>query len=275
MFKIGDFSKLSQVSVKALRLYDQMGLLKPSQVDRFTSYRYYSASQLSRLNRILALKNLGFSLEQIAKLLDDQIPPEQIRGMLRLKQAELQQLVEAEQARLARIEVRLKQIEQENSMPDYDVILKKIEPLKVVSIRETLPIYPAIGRLFEELSDYLHSSGVKKQNYAAAIWHDPEYKESDVDGEAVVFIEDPLPGNERIKVYELPGYESMACVVHHGSYNNFNQVYAHLLSWIETNGYRIIGPNREFYIQCGHEQDNESYVTELQFPVEKVEAHAT
>ncbi len=93
MFKIGDFSKLSQVSVKALRLYDQMGLLKPSQVDRFTSYRYYSASQLPRLNRILALKNLGFSLEQIAKLLDDQIPPEQIRGMLRLKQAELQQAI--------------------------------------------------------------------------------------------------------------------------------------------------------------------------------------
>lgn len=270
MFKIGDFSKLSQVSVKALRLYDQLGLLKPTQVDQFTSYRYYSASQLPRLNRILALKDLGFSLEQIAQLLDNQIPSAQIRGMLRLKQAELQQRVEAEQARLARVEVRLRQIEQEDMMPNYDVILKKIEPMKVVSIRETLPNYSAIGRLFKELEDYLHQYGIKKWNYDAAIWHDPEYKEQDVDGEAVLSIESPIPGNDRIKVYDIPGYDSIACVVHHGSYNNITQAYTHLLGSIETNGYRIIGPNREFYIQGGQEQDNESYVTEVQFPVEKV-----
>ena len=86
MLKIGDFSKLSLVSVKALRYYDELGLLKPVQVDEFTGYRYYSTSQLTRLNRILALKDLGLALEQIAQLLDQDLTPDQVRGMLKLKQ---------------------------------------------------------------------------------------------------------------------------------------------------------------------------------------------
>jgi DNA-binding transcriptional MerR regulator len=91
MIKIGDFSKLSLVSIKTLRYYDEMGLLKPVHVDQFTGYRYYSADQLSRLHRILALKDLGFSLEQIARVLNEGVSAEQLRGMLRLRQAEAQQ----------------------------------------------------------------------------------------------------------------------------------------------------------------------------------------
>src|ERR1700720_1207341 len=113
MFKIGEFSKLVQVTVPTLRYYDQVGLLKPVHVDRFTSYRYYSASQLPRLNRILALKDLGFSLEQIAQTLDEGVSPEQLRGMLRLKRAELRQHIADEQARLARVEARLNDIDKE------------------------------------------------------------------------------------------------------------------------------------------------------------------
>ncbi len=124
MFKIGEFSKLSRVTVKTLRYYDEIGLLKPAEVDRFTSYRYYSVSQLPRLNRILALKDLGLSLDQIGQLLKDDLSPEQIRGMLRLKQAEIRQQVQEEQARLARVEQRLRYIEQEDKMPNYDVVIK-------------------------------------------------------------------------------------------------------------------------------------------------------
>ncbi|MBD0303417.1 MAG: MerR family transcriptional regulator [Tolypothrix sp. T3-bin4] len=269
MLKIGDFSKLSLVTVKALRLYDQLGLLKPAHIDHFTGYRYYSANQLPRLNRILALKDLGFSLEQIAKLLEDNLPSDQIRGMLRLKQAELQRLVEEEHARLLRVEVRLKQIEKDDTMPKYEVVLKKVDPIKVVSIREILPDYPSVGRLYDELLGYLNQQGAKEGSYCAAIWHDPGYKESDVDGEAVFSIESSIQGNERIKVYELPGWETIACLVHNGSYNTINQAYAALVSWIEANGYKIIGPNREVYIIGGNQQDNDTYVTEVQFPVSK------
>ncbi|MBW4643269.1 MAG: MerR family transcriptional regulator [Goleter apudmare HA4340-LM2] len=267
MLKIGDFSKLSQVTVKALRLYDQLGLLKPVHVDNFTGYRYYSADQLPRLNRILVLKDLGFSLEQIAKLLDEKLPPEQIRGMLRLKQAELQQLIAQEQSRLVRVEVQLRQIEQEDSMPNYDIVLKKLEPIKVASIREILPNFATVAKLYDELSNYIQQQGVKEFNYCAGIWHDPEYKESDIDWEFVISINNFIPSNERVQIYELPGYETTACAVHQGSYNTIKQAYNALASWIEANGYKISGASREVYIVGGVEQDNDSYVTEVQFPV--------
>src|SRR5215813_7359182 len=129
MFKIGDFSRLSRVSVRMLHHYDEIGLFKPLRVDEFTGYRYYAFEQLPRLNRILALKDLGFSLEQIAEMLDEELPAAQIRGMLRLRQAELQQQAQEIRERLARVEARLRQIEEEGKMPDQEVILKQVAPL--------------------------------------------------------------------------------------------------------------------------------------------------
>ncbi len=205
MIRIGDFSKLSQVSIKTLRYYDEMGLFKPINVDRFTGYRYYSAGQLPRLNRILALRDLGLSLEQIAQVLDEGVSPEQLRGMLRLKRAELQQHIAGEQARLARVEARLNTIELEDTMPDYDVVIKQIEPQLVAGVRDTLSSYPEVGRLFEEVYGYLVRHGVNGPDLVgAAIWHDDEYKTSDIDGEAVVYLKQSIPESERVKVYELP-----------------------------------------------------------------------
>ena len=108
MFRIGEFSRLSHVTVKTIRHYDKIGLLKPARVDSLTKYRYYSASQLPRLNRILALKGLGLSLEQIKMLLDQDLPAAQIRGMLRLKRLEIQESLDQEQSRLDRVEQMLR-----------------------------------------------------------------------------------------------------------------------------------------------------------------------
>src|ERR1051326_6867155 len=126
MFKIGDFFRLSMVSIKALRYYDERGLLKPARVDEFTGYRYYAANQFARLNRILAMKDMGLSLEQIAHLLDKEPSPDQIRGMLRLKQLELKQQLKEGQERLERIESWLQAFDQEATLPIYDVVLKKV-----------------------------------------------------------------------------------------------------------------------------------------------------
>lgn len=155
-------------------------------------------------------------------------------------------------------------------MSDYEVVIKKVEPITVASIREILPNYFAIGKLFQELYQYLAQQGITKFEYDTGIWHDYGYKESDVDGEAVLAVNPSVKGNDRIKVYELQGYDAIASTIHHGSYNSFPKVYQHLLTWIGNNGYRCIGANREFYIQGGDELDNESYITEIQFPVEKV-----
>src|SRR5262245_46193358 len=155
MIKIGEFSKLVQVPVPTLRYYDQVGLLKPVHVDRWSGYRYYSASQLPRLHRILALKGLGFSLEQIAVVLAEGLTPEQMRGMLRLRHAQISQQLVDMQHQLAEVEVRLQQIEREEQLSSYDVILKRVEPLLVASVRAILPSHSAVGTLFGEVYEAL------------------------------------------------------------------------------------------------------------------------
>lgn len=113
MFKISTFAKLSKLSLKTLRYYDQIGILKPRKVDEDTGYRYYSADQLLELNRILIYKELGFTLPQITRLVKEDISHEQIQGMLRLKRSEIQQMIDMEQARLVRIEERIQLMESE------------------------------------------------------------------------------------------------------------------------------------------------------------------
>ncbi len=269
MFRIGEFSKLTQVSIKALRYYDEVGLLKPLKVDKETGYRYYSASQLPRLNRILALKDLGFSLEQVAQVLNSGVSLEELRGMLRLKQAELLQHITAEQERLVRIEARLTTITQEGTMSDYDVVIKQVQPQLVAGIRSILPSFQAVDRLFDEVYGYLARVGVNDDTLiGAAIWYDEEFKTSDIDGEAVVYLKQPVPAEEPIRVHQLPA-AVMASVVHKGAFNRLSQAYEAIMRWIETNGYRIVGPNREVYLYCPPpvRQDDESYFTEIQFPV--------
>ena len=134
MLKIGEFSQLSQVTVKTLHHYDEMGLLKPAHIDSFTSYRYYTVEQLPRIHRIMALKELGLSLEQIGLMLNEEVPAEQIRGMLHLQQAQVQQQVREAQQRLAMIEFRLHMIEAETDFPDLDVVVKPLEPMRCLSL---------------------------------------------------------------------------------------------------------------------------------------------
>ena len=138
MIRIGEFARLGQVSVVALRHYDDIGLLRPASVDPVTGYRYYSASQLARLNRILALKDLGFSLDQIEAALEG-VNLEQLAGMLKLKQSQAEQVLADEQARLDRIRARLSQISMEDKMSDYDVLLKTAPAALVASRRITVP----------------------------------------------------------------------------------------------------------------------------------------
>jgi len=270
MFKIGEFSRLSHVTVKTLRYYDKIGLLEPAEVDRFTSYRYYSASQLPRLNRILALKGLGLSLDQIARLLNDALPPDQIRGMLRLKQADIQEQLEEEQARLARVEQVLRQIEQEESMSTQEVALKKTPAQQVAAVRDIVPTYSHIGDLLDEIFAHFGQHKVGPAGPPIGIYYDEEYREKDVDIEAAVPVSGAVTDGERVKSRELPAIEQMACIVHAGSYDVIGGTYGQLMKWVEANGYHLSGPTREVYLQGPESGDDPSaYVTEIQVPVEK------
>ena len=274
MFKIGDFSRLSLVSVKALRYYDELGLLKPARVDDGTGYRYYSTSQLMRLNRILVMKDMGLSLEQIALLLDKEPTPDQIRGMLRLKQVELSQQIVEGQARLRRIEAWLQAFEKEATMPAYDVILKNVAPLRVASTRGVAPsmeqIGPTLDRLFDQLMGYISQHGTTFVGPALTLYHNIGLTETDISVEACMPFDGSLSSSQQVKVQELPVVETMASVIHHGSFSTLNQAYSAILTWIEANGYRVSGPNRELNLEYVRGGDQSKYVTEIQFPVEKV-----
>src|SRR5262245_41136218 len=131
MFKIGDFSKLSRVTVKALRFYEELGLIKPARVDEWTGYRYYDADQLPVLNRILALKDLGLSLEDIRSLMPIGLSADRFQEVLEKKQGEIEERIRTDTDLLSRVTARLAQLEQEETMSQYEVVIKKVEPIRV------------------------------------------------------------------------------------------------------------------------------------------------
>jgi len=272
MIKIGDFARLSQVSVVTLRYYDEMDLLKPVKVDTFTGYRYYSADQLPHLNRIFALKDLGFSLEQIKLMLADGLSLEQLRGMLTIQRTEVEKRLIDEQERLLRIESRLRQIEMENKMPNYDVVIKTVPAMLVAARRVRIPTNDQVPQYldpaFKEAYDYVRKQGAKDTGPCFALWHSPADVYENEDAEAVVPIDRSLKGTDRVMVYELPSAQ-VAAVVHQGNFEESTQGHAALLEWVDANGYRIVGPYREIYIQCGAGNSADT-TTEIQFPVEKV-----
>ena len=268
MFRIGEFSRLAQVTVKALRLYDERGLLVPARVDRSSGYRFYSAAQLPRLQRIIALKDLGLTLQEIGDLLDEEPGLAEIRGMLRLRRAQLEREIAGGRTRLARVEAYLARIEREGDMPAYDVTIKSAPALRVAALRDTVPHYPDIERLFGELCGFLGSSRLQFTGPPLALYHDGEYREQDVDIEVAAPFAGRLPVHPRVRERELPAEPCLACTVHQGPYEELRHAYAALLGWVESNGYHITGPDREVYL-VGPESGRgpAAYVTELQVPV--------
>lgn len=277
MFKIGDFSKLAQVSVKTLRYYDQLKLLQPTWTDRFSGYRYYTLAQLPRLNRILALKDLGFSLEQIQKLLQEDLPATELRGMMRMKQAEIERQIEAEQFRLTRIETRLRQIEREGAMPTYEVVLKSVASQKIAGIRRVLENYQSLKQLFGELHRMIDAKMVDTAQQSGlpimpslAIYYDAEYRDREIDVEVAVPFSGRLQLSSHLVVHELPGYETMACAAYQGDCDGLMGVYQATLAWTEENGYRTVGPARDVYWQgLAPDANEDNWITEVQFPIEK------
>lgn len=247
MFKIGDFAKLTRVSVKTLHHYDEIGLFRPKHVDEATGYRYYSFEQLPRLNRILVLKDLGFALEHISKLLNEGLSPGELEGMLRLRQAELEQQVADAQARLANVATRLHQIQREGKMPEHEVILKSVEPVGVASARElvTSPerirerCLALLGDVFVAVKDH-HLPATET---TLALYYDSA---EGIDVEMVVFLEGHITPQQhgRVTVKQLPA-ERMASVVYKGSFNAFDvvgQIHADIGRWIEATATGSAGP---------------------------------
>lgn len=284
MIKIGDFSKLAHVSIKTLHHYDELGLLKPVHVDRFSGYRYYDIGQLSRLNRILALKDMGLTLEQVTQLLREDLSTAEMRGMLRLKQMELTARLEEEQVRLLRVEQRLRQIEVDGCPPSSEVALKDVPAqtalvAQVVAASEQV-VWPARQSLQALLQSHLEAARLKPATPWFALMDDLPYKDADLELSLAVGVE--LRSGQRsgdwqgslVSLQELPAVPAMASVIHAADYATLPQSYASLYAWMQTNAYHPAGSYREIYLpESGVCADPASLLDtgliEVQCPVEK------
>ncbi|MFG2904110.1 MerR family transcriptional regulator [Kitasatospora sp. NPDC048286] len=272
MLNIGDFASHGRVSVRMLRHYDAIGLLRPARVDPVSGYRFYEASQLARLNRVIALKELGFTLQQVRAVLDERVDPAELRGMLRLRRAQLAEAIAADELRLARVEARLRTIESEGTMSAHDVVVKPVPSVRVAQLSGVAASYepedigPVIGPLFGELCGRLAEAGIEATGPSVAHYQDaPEGN-----GAVLVLVGIPVgssvrPGAHDFEVLDLPPIEEAATIVHRGSMDEVLGSSQELARFIEQNGYRSAGYARELYLECP--EDQAGWVTELQEPV--------
>jgi DNA-binding transcriptional MerR regulator len=274
MFRIGEFSKIAQVPGSLLRYYDQIGLLKPAHIDRWTGYRYYSARQLPRLHRILALKELGLTLDQIARLVDEEVSAAEIRGMLILKKAQTEQIMHEEQARLRQIDARLQQIDVSDQSA-FDIVLKQVPAQHYLSLREVLPNADAALAIMRELVQLLPTRvGAEALGYFTTVIHSETLESDRLDIElgAVLSGTNTVPATSLkdrvLRVRALPAIPTMATVVRVGGFEHNCRSYGAIGLWVEDNGYRIAGPGREVLIQPPRADYLDEMVTEIQFPVE-------
>jgi DNA-binding transcriptional MerR regulator len=270
MFTIGDFAAFGQVSTRMLRHYDALGLLRPAVVDNATGYRYYSADQLSRLNRIVALKDLGFTLQQVHEIVDAKLGADELRGMLRLRRAQLEAELEQSAARLVSVEARLRLIEKEGHMNTEDVVLKPIAAVRVAELSALSPSYdgedigPVIQPLFQQLFERLEAAGVMPTGSPVAYYEDAESEQILVHA-AVPVAADRAPD---VDLVELPELDRAATIVHQGSMDEADRSMQVLARWIEDNGYRSHGYAREVTIQF--DPDNQAnWIHEFQIPVSR------
>ncbi|MEO5953206.1 MAG: MerR family transcriptional regulator [Chloroflexia bacterium] len=277
MFKIGEFSHMAQVSVRMLRHYDEMGLLKPAHVDRWTDYRYYALEQLPTLHRILALKDLGCSLEQIADLVRKEVPAAQLRELLAQKQVALHRQIEGEKARLQRLETRIRQIERGDEQATYEVVLKKVPAMTMATVQKMVPHVSDMATyrcaMYGTLYRTLEQARLETRGPEYALYRNDAYTERNIFMEAAVGIErtdaDLTEGEVSLRI--LPEVEELASVMHRGRLEDVGFAIVALYRWMGANGYQAGESYREVHL-FGRENDLLSFddvVVEMQLPVHR------
>lgn len=279
MLKIGDFSKLGQVSIRMLRHYDEMGLLKPAHIDQFTDYRFYTIDQLPRLNRILALKDLGLSLEQIRAVLTEDISAAQLHGMLITKQAELEREVLENQRRLRRVQARIQQIEQEGHESPYEIVLKQTAPLSVLAVRRSIPHVSQMKdyryTMYQTVYAALERAGLERAGPEMAFYHNTSYTEDDIEMEAALVVQPPSAANVAIApadyLYTVPATPLLATTLHQGVLRDVVHAISAVFRWIGSNNYMACGPIREIHLFGSELDGNDTIpiILEVQIPIEK------
>jgi DNA-binding transcriptional MerR regulator len=274
VFRIGDFSRIARVSARLLRFYDDIGLLAPEHVDPRSGYRFYTAAQLARLNRITVLKDLGFSLDQIGELLKLPLDAAELRRKLLLRRNDVERSLAQEAQRLRHIETRIAQIDAEGSLSVDDVVERAEPARRLLSLRRTVTSFAEARELIGVLREQSRALLPKGHGcQVIALAHAPQFEADQLDvefGYAVdgVRLAEPPPG-AALQLRQLPAVRRMAVCVRVGLPEDAHAVTARIGRFVAANGDELDGPSREVFLQPPDPQRLHETVVEMQFPVRR------
>lgn len=269
MFRIGEFSRLTQISIRMLRYYDETGLLKPVKTDPFTGYRMYSAEQIKTLNKIVYLRDSGFLVPEIAAILKDE-SKDRMMEQLDNKYTEILKQIQAEKEKLEKIELAKKEIIHGRDKMHYQITLKNVPAYQVLSLRRKIPDYYGEGDLWQELAKAAEKHHIAVSGEAFSIYHDLEYKESDVEVELCALVKKAGKAPKGFQFRVTEPVPVMAATMVYGEFSNIAGVYLSFAGWLEKNSrYRMGGQSRQIVHRGPWNEENpEKYLTEIQIPLE-------
>lgn len=271
MLKIGDFSKLSRISIRMLRHYDEIGLLVPKAIDDFTSYRYYAEDQLPIAGRITALKDMGFGLAAIGEILKSYDDPQALAEFLSIKQAEVQAQADETAHRLLLLDTAIKRLRKDETAMNYNVTVKTLPERYVASVRKVIPAYDQEGMLWGMMMT--ETAPLKMQPAdncnSLAIFHDDGYKEADVDVEVQMTVKGSYQNTTNVVFKTEPAVE-IASATYKGSYEQMPAVNHAVASWVQDNSYEFSGMMFCIYhVSPAQTQNPDEYVTEVCYSVKR------
>ncbi len=271
MLKIGEFSKLSRISIRLLRQYDESGLLTPEATDPFTGYRYYSEYQLLTANRITALKDMGFTQSSISEVLECYGEPETLERCLRLKRAEAVSSLEEAERRLRLLDTALERLRKDEARMKYDVTIKTVPERTVASVRQIIPSYDREGDLWHIYCKETARMNIQDGDPAicVAVYYDEEYRESDADVEIQKTVKGNYPDTEHVKFKTVPAVQ-VASATFRGSYDQMTEVNEAVAAWVRENGWTFDGAAFFIYHISPHDTRNpDEFLTEVCYPVRR------
>jgi DNA-binding transcriptional MerR regulator len=268
MLSIGDLARRTRVSVRMLRHYDALGLVTPARVDERTGYRWYTASQIGRVDALVALKELGFTLEECGKVLDEQVSIDELIDLLQSRRADLAQQIEADTQRVAEVARRLRSIERGLTMTNPTLQLKALPALRLAQVsaevNDTTEISAVVGPLFETLVQRLTAAGVRVESRGIRTYFGrPDGSRIDV--AAGIPLDVPLEHVDGVEIVELPAEETAAAVVHRGPASDIADAWQTFAVATDEQGLTPIGVHRQVYLHAP--EDSDEWVVELQCPV--------
>lgn len=264
MVPIGRFSKMTRLSIKALRLYDEIGLLRPAWVDDSSGYRYYEPGQANRAEAIRILRRVDMPLEEIREILDFEDPSEAKAALKRHHDRLVTRL--ADQRRM--LEYLETIIDRERIMP-YDIAVEQVSARTVAAVRRATSLETIgedIGAGFGELMQFIGGGGAMPVGAPFIVYWDIIDEETSGDVELCVPVREGLTGTDRIEVKTLPS-ETVAWTMHHGPYQEISPAYHTLTGWISEHGHEMTGPPREIYLNDPTTVSEDELLTRVEWPI--------